>query len=696
MKLKEIMTRNPILLQPEQTIKDAAAIFMRNQIDGAPVIDENNKLIGIFTKTHIYRAITQGMDMMSSIGKLMTQEVLTGHPDDEFENIVTPEVPRLPVTDENGAVVGILTRGDIARVFFDSYKSISSKLDAIINSTACNIIISIDEQGIIKVFNRTAEKLLGMRAEEVIGKNIRDVLPESGLMDVVRTGSQQPLRKIRIKNRCFLSNRSPIVQDGKIVGAVAVLQDISEIDKISKELKYVKELNKELDAIIESSYDGLCITDGEGIILRVNKAFEMITGINAHELLGKDVKFVEKEGLMSQSVLSLVLEKRESVTVMQEMRAGKTSLVTANPVFDRQGSVIRVVVNVRDITELNMLKQKLEQVQGLSQHYANQLRNLHFRYKGANNLVVNSSKMRNLLETVIRLAEVNSTILITGESGTGKELIAETIHNNSARKNGPFVKVNCGAIPESLLESELFGYESGAFTGARKEGKLGYCELASGGTIFLDEISELPLSLQAKLLRFLQNKEIIRIGGRNPFKVDVRIIAATNRNLLEMVRKREFREDVYYRLNVVPINIPPLRERKEDIPNLVAHFIQLFNNKYRLTKRIDPEVIDILMKHDWPGNIRELENLIERLVVTTANNIITADDLPSYLSNIVSDNSSEVLVSSIIPMRKAVESVESQLLKMAYARYNTTRQMARELEVAASTIVRKAAKYGIS
>ncbi|MBC7076040.1 MAG: sigma 54-interacting transcriptional regulator [Syntrophomonadaceae bacterium] len=696
MKLKEIMTRNPILLRPEQTIKEAAAIFMRNQIDGAPVIDENNKLIGIFTKTHIYRAITREMDMMSSIEKLMTREVLTGHPDDKFENIVTPEVPRLPVTDENGAVVGILTRGDIARVFFDSYKSISSKLDAIINSTACNIIISIDEQGIIKVFNRTAEKLLDMRAEEVIGKSIRDVLPESGLMDVVRTGSQQPLRKIRIKNRCFLSNRSPIIQDGKIMGAVAVLQDISEIDKISKELKYVKELNRELDAIIESSYDGLCITDGEGIILRVNKAFEMITGINAHELLGKDVKFVEKEGLMSQSVLSLVLEKRESVTVMQEMRAGKTSLVTANPVFDRQGSVIRVVVNVRDITELNMLKQKLEQVQGLSQHYANQLRNLHFRYKGANNLVVNSSKMRNLLETVIRLAEVNSTILITGESGTGKELIAETIHNNSARKNGPFVKVNCGAIPESLLESELFGYESGAFTGARKEGKLGYCELASGGTIFLDEISELPLSLQAKLLRFLQNKEIIRIGGRNPFKVDVRIIAATNRNLLEMVRKREFREDVYYRLNVVPINIPPLRERKEDIPNLVVHFMQLFNNKYRLAKRIDPGVIDILMRHDWPGNIRELENLIERLVVTTANNIITADDLPSYLSNMVSDNSSEVLVSSIIPMRKAVESVEKQLLKMAYAQYNTTRQMARELEVAASTIVRKAAKYGIS
>jgi len=695
-KLKEIMTRNPILLRPEQTIKEAAAIFMRNQIDGAPVIDENNKLIGIFTKTHIYRAITREMDMMSSIEKLMTREVLTGHPDDKFENIVTPEVPRLPVTDENGAVVGILTRGDIARVFFDSYKSISSKLDAIINSTACNIIISIDEQGIIKVFNRTAEKLLDMRAEEVIGKSIRDVLPESGLMDVVRTGSQQPLRKIRIKNRCFLSNRSPIIQDGKIMGAVAVLQDISEIDKISKELKYVKELNRELDAIIESSYDGLCITDGEGIILRVNKAFEMITGINAHELLGKDVKFVEKEGLMSQSVLSLVLEKRESVTVMQEMRAGKTSLVTANPVFDRQGSVIRVVVNVRDITELNMLKQKLEQVQGLSQHYANQLRNLHFRYKGANNLVVNSSKMRNLLETVIRLAEVNSTILITGESGTGKELIAETIHNNSARKNGPFVKVNCGAIPESLLESELFGYESGAFTGARKEGKLGYCELASGGTIFLDEISELPLSLQAKLLRFLQNKEIIRIGGRNPFKVDVRIIAATNRNLLEMVRKREFREDVYYRLNVVPINIPPLRERKEDIPNLVVHFMQLFNNKYRLAKRIDPGVIDILMRHDWPGNIRELENLIERLVVTTANNIITADDLPSYLSNMVSDNSSEVLVSSIIPMRKAVESVEKQLLKMAYAQYTTTRQMARELEVAASTIVRKAAKYGIS
>ncbi|MEQ8237182.1 MAG: sigma 54-interacting transcriptional regulator, partial [Syntrophomonadaceae bacterium] len=356
----------------------------------------------------------------------------------------------------------------------------------------------------------------------------------------------------------------------------------------------------------------------------------------------------------------------------------------------------RVVCNVRDITELNLLRQELEKVQGLTQHYENQLRTLQMQYNGSEKLVVSSAKMRKLLEMVIRLAAVDSTILITGESGTGKELIAEIIHSNSSRHDKPLIKVNCGAIPENLLESELFGYEGGAFTGAKKEGKPGYIELAAGGTLFLDEIGEIPLNLQVKLLRFLQSKEIIRVGGSSYHNIDVRIVTATNRELLDMVQKKQFREDLYYRLNVVPVNTPPLRERKEDIPTLVAHFMGLYNRKYHMDRKIAPEVIDIFMQYDWPGNIRELENLIERLVVISPGDIIRREDLPAHLIDTIGVNSSFILVSGILPLKEAVESVEKQLLEKVYNKSLTTRQMAKELEVDASTIVRKAAKYNIT
>ena len=692
MNLGEIMSPNPVLLRPGQSIRETVALFMKRNIDGAPVVDENNQIIGLFTKTHVYRAIEQEMDMLQPIKSLMKRDIIIGHPEEEIEDVLYPGLGRLPIADETG-IVGMITRTDLARVFLESYRNISSELDAIINSTH-NMIVSVDKQSRIRVFNRAAEKLLKQKAENVKGKLIDDVYPTSRLTNIIKSGQVETLQKIMLNNHYFISNRSPIIKDGEIIGAVGVLQDISELEELSRELKYVKELNEELDAIIESSYDGLYITDGNGMTLRLNKAFEMITGINGREFLGRHVDDIAREGIVSESVSSLALARKETVTIIQETRSGKTTLATGSPVFDKIGNIFRVVCNVRDITELNMLKQKLEQVQGLSQHYESQLKTLRI-YSGTDKIISKSSEMRKLLETVVRLAEVDSTILINGESGTGKELIAETIHNYSTRAQKPFVKVNCGAIPENLLESELFGYDYGAFTGAKKEGKAGYFELAHEGTLFLDEIGDLPFNLQVKMLRVLQSKEINRVGGRQAQKVDVRILAATNRNLLEMVQKKEFREDLYYRLNVIPILIPPIRERKEDIPVLIMHFIALFNRKYKLNKRISPDVVDILMAYDWPGNVRELENLIERLVVISSSDIISRDELPVHLVSAVLD-SPRVSVSAIVPLKEAVESVEKQLLEKAFAQYRTTRQIAKKLEVNASTVVRKAAKYGIS
>ncbi len=695
MKVRDIMTADPVTLKPGLKVGEAVTLFIDNQIDGAPVVDADGKLLGLFTKSHIYRAINNGRDLLNTkVEELMTRQIYTGYPDDEFGEVVDATVPRLPVIDESGKVVGMVTRGDIAKAFFHSYNDMSLEYDTVIHS-AYNMIVSIDDKGIIRIWNPSAEKYLGIKAENAIGKNIIDVLPSSGLMNIIGTGAAEPLRKVKLNDRWCMSNRSPIIKDGKIVGAVAILQDISDIEKMSGELSYVKELNEELDAIVESSYDGLFITDGIGITLRYNKAFEQLTGIDAHEYLDKSVDEIKKNGIISDPVTLHVLEQKKSITLMQKTRSGKLVLTTGNPIYDENGSIIRVVCNVRDITELTLLRQELEKVQGLTQHYENQLRTLKLQFTGDEKLVFTSGKMSNLVEMAMRVATVDATVLITGESGTGKELVAELIHSSSRRSKKPLIKINCGAIPETLLESELFGYESGAFTGAKKEGKAGYIELAAGGTLFLDEIGEIPFNLQAKLLRFLQSKEISRIGSESSITVDVRIITATNRNLLEMVEKKQFRGDLYYRLNVIPVHMPPLRDRIEDIPALVAHFTQLFNRKYKMSKRISPEVVDIFMNYDWPGNVRELNNLIERMIVITNREVITKEDLPAHMWD-KGPSASYVLVSGVVPLKEAVESVEKQLLERVYSQYQTTRQMAKELHVDASTLVRKAAKYNIT
>lgn len=695
MRLSQIMSYNPIVLTPVQTIKEASCIFLDNQIDGAPVVNEKGELLGLVTKTHIYRVMARGGKLSIRVGDVMKKGLIIGHPDERVCDLIKTNVGRMPVLDKN-TVVGMVTRTDLARAYFDSFNSVSNELQTILNSTH-NLIISIDKSGNINVLNRAAERFLGLKSSVVQGRNIMKVIPNSGLIEILETGCSRPVQKIVLNNRTFISNRTPIKKHGEIIGAVAVLQDISELESISRELENVKELNRELDAIIESSYDGLYLTNGQGITLRVNEAFEKLTGVSSSEMVGRNVgDLVRERGIVSESVSALVLKGKKPITIMQKTLTGRLALTTGTPVFDRKGRIFRVVSNVREITELILLKQQLEQAQGLSKHYESELRALQMQYSGSEKLVVSSHKMKDLLDTVIRLAQVDSTVLITGESGTGKELIAETIHNNSMRSNGPFIKINCGAISHNLLETELFGYEPGAFTGAKKGGKAGYFELAHGGTLLLDEISELPFNLQVNLLRVLQSKELIRVGGEKTVPVDVRIIAATNRDIQGLVEKNLFRKDLYYRLNVVPVEVPPLRERKEEIPVLAAHFVQMFNKKYKMEKELSANVIDVLMDYDWPGNVRELENIMERLVVTIAGNVLSRNDLPIHLKKNTVEKHPKITVSGILPLKQAVEAVEKQILEQAYSRYKATREVAMHLEVDPSTVLRKAAKYGIT
>lgn len=455
-----------------------------------------------------------------------------------------------------------------------------------------------------------------------------------------------------------------------------------------KELKNVKKLTKKLDTVLDSSYDGIYITDGNAVTIRVNKAYERITGLKIEEFLGKNVSYLVEKGIISKACSTIVLERKEVVTIEQTLNSGKILLVTGTPIFDDSGEIEMVVTNVRDITELILLKEELQKKKEKVDRYNSELRRLKSKLgsKVECNVISRNKGMKDLLNSVKRVASHDTTVLITGETGVGKEVITEYIHKNSARSDEKLIKVNCGAIPSSLIESELFGYEKGAFTGANQAGKIGLFEEANGGTLLLDEIGELPYNMQAKLLRILQEQEIQRVGGLETIKIDVRIIAATNKDLKNLAEQGGFRMDLYYRLSIIPIHIPPLRERKEDIIPLTNEFLYNLYERYGNKKYLSKNAYEILYNYKWPGNIRELKNLIERVYVMSNDERIEESDIPLNKDNL-SEYGKSVL------LKEAVAKLEYKMIEESYKKFGNVRDAARHLGIDASTFVRKRQKY---
>jgi len=460
--------------------------------------------------------------------------------------------------------------------------------------------------------------------------------------------------------------------------------------EVLKELNYYKQIYNELKLILDTTYDEIVIADGKGVILRVSKSCEKSFGIPEEEMIGVSAKVLERKGILSKSTAVYVAKHKKRVTLAQTTKSGRRLIVTGIPMFDENGELIRIISISRDVTEFENLKNQLRETEEMLNFFREEMNSKHAREN--QEIIASSKAMQEIITRVKQVANYNVIVLLTGETGVGKSLIAKTIHQMSERRQKPFVQVNCGAIPESLLESELFGYVEGAFTGASKSGKKGLFEAANEGTLFLDEISEIPLNLQVKLLHAIENSEITKIGETMPTKVDARIVVATNKNLKKLVEKGGFREDLYYRLNVVPIYIPPLRERKEDIPVLIHHFVQKFNRKYGLNKSIAEEGFNLLTSYDWPGNIRQLENTIERLIITSQNNLL---DKHQILNAIGSDELIDTELRGIMPLKKAREIVEARIIREALNIYKTTRKVAKVLEVDQSTIVKKIHKYGL-
>ncbi len=465
-------------------------------------------------------------------------------------------------------------------------------------------------------------------------------------------------------------------------------------------------MNHEYQAILNSISDGVYITDGQGKTLHINRAFEQITGITWDQINNKDVRQLVNQGVYQKSVTLKVLESQKEESIVETLPNGKEVLLTGVPVYDKKGAITQVVTTLRDMEELTSLKHALARTVETNERYKMEL--LHFRLNQMNmeNLIIHSQAMKQIMRTAMQLGDVDSTVLITGESGVGKEIVARVIHRSGRGEQAPMITTNCSAIPETLLESELFGYEKGAFTGADRGGKPGLFEVANGGTLFLDEIGDISLNTQVKLLRAIQEKEIVRVGGRKPIQVDVRVIAATNQDLEEMVRQGSFRQDLYYRLNVIPLHIPPLRERKEAILPLANHFLHQFNRRFHKHVHISPGVMNVFELYSWPGNVRELENTLERLVVLCSEDRVTPDQLPIHIIRSVEDLQQtprvheacpeiEEPTDSMQPLSVALARYEERILTQVWQRYPSTRKLAKVLGISQSTAVRKLSSYGI-
>ena len=466
------------------------------------------------------------------------------------------------------------------------------------------------------------------------------------------------------------------------------------IKQTEEELAGKEKLIKEMNAIFDSVTDGLYITDGNGVTLRVNKAFEEITGIKSRDITGKNVRNLVESGVYNKSASLMVLESKHTVSLIETLPNGKKVLLTGTPIFDESGKIFRIVTTLRDMAELNMLEAKLAQTEKKNERYRMELLNLRLQQLDMEDTIVHAQSMRNVMRLAFRLGEVDSTVLITGESGVGKEIVTRAIHKAGADRNRPMITAVCSAIPENLLESELFGYEKGSFTGADRSGKPGLFEIAEGGTLFLDEIGEISLNIQVKLLRAIQEKEITRIGGRKPIKINVRIITATNKNLEKAIKEKTFRQDLYYRLNVVPIRIPPLRERNDDILPLVNYFLNKFNIKFDRDVRFTSEALVQFESYNWPGNVRELENTVERMVVLASGPLIRKRDIAEHIREKINIDP-EMILDKIPPLTEAKEKFEEQIILRAWKKYRSTRKMARVLEISQSTVVRKMEQYSI-
>ncbi len=560
-----------------------------------------------------------------------------------------------------------------------------------------NAIFVVNRSGTVMISNRRVQKTLGLFPGSLIISTLPEFWPH--VRRVLQSKHQLSDIGIQADEISYLARLAPFKFKDTIIGVLCVLDDRTELENTTRKMLSYQELSQELDAIIASCDDGLWTCDGNGTILRMNAASLRLNMLNGADVVGRNISELIDEGVIDDSVTLKVMKSRQRETILQRTHTGRKLMVSGNPVFNPAGELIRVVANERDITELDALRKELEEQVAIKDQMRHQMLEMQLAELNATHIIARSPSMIKALGQALKLGQVNTTALILGESGTGKGVIADLIHKHSSRADHPMIKINCGAIPETLVETELFGYEKGAFTGADQKGKPGYLELANHGVLFLDEIAELPLPSQVKLLRFLEDGHVSRVGGTRIRQIDARILCATHRDLPKMVTDGSFRQDLFYRLHVVPIRVPPLRERRECILPLIRHYLEHFSNRLDRSKppQVSHEAMDALMTYPYPGNVRELINLCERMVVMSEEERINLEHLPASLITASGDaiNGYSGELKQGATLTQMLDAVECRILSEARQRCDNQAQMAKLLSVNQSTIARKLKKHGL-
>ena len=575
-------------------------------------------------------------------------------------------------------------------------------LRQILQNSPCGLLVT-DANGEISHVNQLAVNLLGtdQDTESLIGQPVAvlgTVLAEMITRALEQGKAQSGVAAIST-NRTVAIEIEVIRSKRRITGSVSTLRGAGDnADKLGADNPQAF-IDIQFETLLNSSMYSIWILDGEGNVLRVNPAAEELVGIKAADVIGQNIVKLAEKGIINEALTPYVLTAKKPVKkVLHVLKTDKYIMASGTPVFDASGNIILVVVNEYDITMLNTLKSQLEKMRSVAEQYKDELADLSLRELKKYGIIAKSQEMRQVIRIALKLARLEmSNILILGESGTGKGLIAKYIHENSARKKNAFIQLNCAALPESLLEAELFGFEKGAFTGARTKGKIGLFELAQGGTLFLDEIGDIPLAVQAKLLKCLEDHEILRLGGLKPIQIDCTIIAATNRRLERRVLQKKFREDLYHRLNTFNVYIPPLRKRPEDILELAYHYLDEYNQTFGFHRRLSPQAVTRLQSHRFSGNVRELKNMLKNAVVMSdqdtingfsASTIGTPAKEESHTTGEIPDTGSSLTAQ--------LNQHEKRILENALRHCQSTRQMAQYLGTNQSKIVRSLKKYGLS
>ncbi|MEW5784902.1 MAG: sigma 54-interacting transcriptional regulator [Bacillota bacterium] len=633
MRLEDMMTRDFATLQPHDTLAKAVRLLRNSRRDGLPVLNGDGSLAGIFSKTNLYDALLQEQCLTETVDPFYNRNVVKISKDLSYSEVIDA-VHKMPVgtgvvVDAAGAVVGLFTKVELITALFKEERLLNARLRAMYQAMH-NGLVSVDLHGRVNFINRAAEQLLGLEHRLMQSRPLEQVLPRLNMRHVLEEGVIEVGVQYSLNQATTVVNKTPLIDGGRVVGGIAIFQDVTELELVAQELGSVKRLNQTLKTVLDIAYDAIVVVDEGGAVVLTNRSFLDFLRLKEDAVLHKPISDILENSRLPVVVKTGIPELNDIQFI-----EGKPYVVSRLPIV-REGHVIGAVgkISFRRVDELRELAGRLEAMNSRLEHFQEELKKARYREQPYtfSDIISISPVMERLKREAEQAAQGLSTVLISGESGVGKELFAQAVHQAGPRRDGPFVKVNCAAVPENLLESEFFGYDPGAFTGAQKEGKRGRFELADGGTLFLDEIGDMPLALQAKLLRVLQDHAFERIGATGTLRIDIRVIAATNQDLERKVREGGFRKDLYFRLNVITIPIPPLRERPEDIPPLVHAFLRKYNTIFGMSVTdISPEALQLLLDYQWPGNVRELENIVERAMNFTSETIIQVEHLPPYL-----------------------------------------------------------------